>query len=76
MPRHYNVKYLILVAHHIPDKDDIVFQQFEKISVKDSITDPLTRENGIKIILYENGNEKVNALIEKGIAQKKAEFTR
>ncbi|MFL5789324.1 MAG: hypothetical protein ACJ748_14785, partial [Flavisolibacter sp.] len=76
MPEKYNVKNLILIAHHIPEKDDLVFQQFAKFSIRDSISEPLARENGIKIILYENGNDKVNGMIEKGIAQKKAEFTR
>jgi 4-amino-4-deoxy-L-arabinose transferase-like glycosyltransferase len=76
MPSTYHVKNLILIAHQIPDKDDIVFQQFERMSIKDSLNDPLARENGIKVILYENANNKVDSLIEKGIAEKKKEYSR
>jgi len=51
MPEKYNIKDLLLVGHNIPAKDDIVFQQFEKMTVKDSINMPLFREPGMKFIL-------------------------
>jgi hypothetical protein len=76
MPDRYNVKNLILVGHTIPDKDDVVFQQFEKMTIKDSINMPLFRENGMKIILFENGNDSLNTIIEKGVAKLKSEFMR
>ncbi len=76
MPDTYNIKNLILVGHRFPDKDDIVFQQFEKVSVKDSINMPLFRENGMKIILFENGNDSLNRIITKGVAELKSKFMR
>lgn len=76
MPDKYDIKNLILVAHSIPDKDDIVFQQFEKMTIKDSIDMPLFRENGMRIMLYENGNDSLNSFIEKGIAELKKRFMR
>ena len=76
MPSQYHVKNLILVGHKMPEKDDIVFQQFEKVSVKDSMNMPLFRENGIKIILFENGNDSLNHLIEKSVAALKSKFMR
>ena len=76
MPEKYNVKELLFVGRRIPEKDDKVFQQFEKYTVVDSITSPFAREHGVKIILYENGNDQVNAMIEAGIKEKKAEFSR
>jgi len=76
MPDNYNIKNLILVAHQLPDKDDVVFQQFEKLIIKDSMNMPLFRENGMKIFLYENGNDSVNTIIEKGVAKLKSEFMR
>ena len=72
----YNINNLILVAHRIPDKDDIVFQQFQKMTIKDSIDMPLFRETGMKIILFENGNDSLNNLIEKSIAELKSQFMR
>lgn len=76
MPDKYDVKNLILVAHHLPDKDDVVFQQFEKVIIKDSIDMPLFRENGMKIILFENGNDSLNNIITKGVAKLKSKFMR
>jgi 4-amino-4-deoxy-L-arabinose transferase-like glycosyltransferase len=76
MPEKYDINNLLFVGSRIPQKDDIVFQQFEKYTVMDSVTTPLARENGVKIILYENGNDKVNAMIEAGIKEKKDEFRR
>ncbi len=76
MPDKYDIKNLIVVGHHIPDKDDIVFQQFEKMTVKDSIDMPLFRETGMKIILYENGNDSLNSIITRGVTKLKSEFIR
>ena len=76
MPVKYDIKNLILVGHQIPDKDDIVFQQFEKMTVKDSMNFPLFRENGMKIILFENGNDSLNRIIEKAVAELKSQFIR
>ena len=76
MPDNYDVKNLILVGHDMPNKDDIVFQQFEKVTVKDSIIMPLFRENGMKIILFENGNDSLNSIITRGVAKLKSKFMR
>ena len=76
MPDQYDVKDLLFVGRRIPDKDDKVFQQFEKYTVVDSITTPFAREQGVKILLYENGNGQVNEMIAAGIKEKKDEFRR
>jgi hypothetical protein len=76
MPDHYKINNLILVGHNIPDKDDIVFQQFKTMAIKDSIIMPLFRETGMRIFLYENGNYSLNSLIEKSVSQLKSQFMR
>lgn len=76
MPEKYNIRNLLFVGRNIPEKDDAVFQQFEKYAVIDSVTTRFAREHGVKIILYENGNDKVNAMIEAGIKEMKDEFRR
>jgi len=76
MPDRYDVRNLILIGHQIPDKDDIVFNQFEKMTIKDSVDMPLFRETGMKIMLYENGNDSVNSIITKGVAKLKSRFIR
>lgn len=76
LPDKYDVKNLILVGHNTPDKDDRVFQQFEKMSIRDSIAMPLFRENGMKIFLFENANDSLNTTIAKVVSKLKSEFMR
>ena len=76
MPDTYHINNLLLVGHNIPKKDDIVFQQFEKVTVKDSINMPLFREQGMKFILYENGNDSLNTILAREVAAQKARFRR
>lgn len=76
MPDKYDINNLLLVGHRVPDKDDIVFQQFEKMTVKDSINMPLFRETGTKLILFEKGNDSLKTIIEKGVAGLKSRFIR
>lgn len=76
MPDKYNVKHLLFVGRNIPGKDDLVFQHFERYTILDSITTPLARERGVKIILYQNGDQKVNGLIEESIKEQKDVYRR
>ncbi|MES2648018.1 MAG: glycosyltransferase family 39 protein [Bacteroidota bacterium] len=76
MPEKYNIKHLLFVGHNMPEKDDAVFQQFERVTLKDSVNMPLFREHGMKFILFENGNDSLNNMIGTGIAEMKAVFTR
>lgn len=76
MPEQYHFKHLILVGKRMPDADDIVFQQFERVTIKDSIHYPLFRETGMKIILFENGNDSLQSITERGVAVLKARFQR
>jgi hypothetical protein len=76
LPDKCDIRNLIFVGHYLPDKDDIVFQQFEKMTIKDSMNMPLFRETGTKIILYENGNDSLNSIVTKAVAKLKSQFTR
>lgn len=76
MPDKYPFKHLILVGKRMPGANDIVFQQFEKVTVRDSIHYPLFRETGTKIILFENGNDSLQAITEHSVATLKARFQR
>jgi 4-amino-4-deoxy-L-arabinose transferase-like glycosyltransferase len=76
MPEKYAIKNLLFVGKKMPDKDDKVFQQFEKYSLRDSTTAPYARERGVKIILFENGNDTLNAMLEAGIKEMKDVYRR
>jgi len=76
MPDNYDIKHLMIVAHRIPDSDDKVFQQFEKLSLLDSLQNPLAREDGIRVMLFENGNDSLNTILDSGVARLKAVYKR
>ena len=76
MPETYPYKNLLLVAHNMPEKEDIVFQQFEKVTVKDTLTVPYFRENGMRYILFEHANDSLNAITTRGVAALKSKFIR
>jgi hypothetical protein len=76
MPEKYDFKHLLLIGKKMPDADDIVFQQFEKVSLRDSIDYPLFRETRTKIFLFENGNDSLQPITERGVAALKARFSR
>jgi hypothetical protein len=70
------IKFLLPFILQHPESDDMAFQQFEKCTVLDSITTPYARKQGVKIILYQHGNNQVNGMIEAGIKEMKDEFRR
>lgn len=76
MPVRYRVRNLLFLGRNMPGKDDPVFQQFEKVTVLDSVNMPLFRENGMKFILYENANNALNSMIEKEVKKLKAKYER
>lgn len=76
MPETYHARNILFVGGRLPDKDDIVFQQFQSYQMIDSIANPFAREYGAKIILFKNGNEKLNQLIQTSVKGLKDEFRR
>lgn len=69
-------KHLIFLGRRMPDKDDEVFQHFEKITVIDSITNKLSRQFGDKIIYFENIDSAGLTLVQDGLKEMKSQFNR
>ena len=69
-------KHLIFLGRRMPDKDDEVFQHFEKITVIDSVTNMLSRQYGDKIIFFENIDAAGLKLAQDGLKEMKGEFDR
>ena len=69
-------KHLIFLGRRMPDKDDEVFQHFEKITVIDSITNKLSRQYRDKIIFFENIDAAGLKLAQDGLKEMKNEFDR
>lgn len=75
MPDTFHVKNILLVAKDVPD-DQPVLQQFGKITLVDSVSIPLFRETGTKIILLENAHEHANEFLDGAVKKLKSEFRR
>ena len=69
-------KNLILIGRNMPEKDDEVFNHFEKITVIDSVTNPLSRQYGDKVIFFENADSIAVQLAQQGLTEMKKQFQR
>jgi hypothetical protein len=66
--------HLIFVGNKMPDTDDEVFQHFAKITSIDSVTNPLSRQFGDKIIYFQNADTLAVKLAVTGLQQMKAKY--
>lgn len=69
-------KHLIFIGRRMPDKDDEVFQHFEKTTIVDSVKDKYSRQLGDKIIFFENIDSTGLRLARDGIKEMKSKFHR
>jgi hypothetical protein len=60
----------------MPDKDDEVFQHFEKVTIIDSVTNKLSRQYSDKIIFFENIDSAGLRLAQDGLKEMKSKFIR
>ena len=67
-------KHLIFIGRRMPDKDDEVFQHFEKITLIDSVNHPHSRQYGDKIIFFERIDSAGLKLATDGLKQMKQQF--
>ncbi len=69
-------KHLIFIGRKMPDKDDEVFNHFEKSTIIDSVINPLSRQSGDKIIFFENADSVAGKLAREGLNEMKKKFER
>ncbi len=67
-------KHLLFIGRKMPEKDDKVSQYFERVTIVDSVNNPLSRQHGDKIIFFENGTDSVWHLAGKGLKEIKEKF--
>lgn len=67
---------LFYVGRRMPDKDDEVFQHFEKVTIIDSVTNKFSRQYGDKIIFFENIDSIGLRLAREGLKKMKETFKR
>jgi hypothetical protein len=70
------MKNLILISRRMPDMDDEVFQHFEKVTVIDSVSNPISRQFGDKIFFFENIDSTGLKLAQDGLKEMKKQFKR
>ena len=76
IPDDLTFKHLIFLGRRMPDKDDEVFQHFERVTIVDSITNKLSRQYGDKIIFFENIDGTGLQLARDGLKDMKDQFNR
>jgi hypothetical protein len=76
IPDDISFKHLIFVGRRMPDKDDEVFQHFQRVTIVDSITNRLSRQYRDKIIFFENIDDAGLKLAQDGLNEMKSEFNR
>lgn len=76
IPDNLTMKNLMLIASRMPDKDDEVFNHFEKVTVIDSVTNPYSRQLGNKIIFFEHIDSTGLRLAVDGLKEMKRKFNR
>lgn len=67
-------RHLIFIGRNMPDKDDVVFQHFEKVTVIDSVNNPYSRQYGDKIIFFEKIDSSGLKLATDGLLEMKKQF--
>ena len=76
IPPDLDFKNLIFIGRSMPDKDDEVFNHFEKVTIIDSVSNPLSRQFGDKIIFFENADSSASRLAREGLNEMRSEFIR
>lgn len=76
IPGRLDFKHLLFIGEEMPGKDDEVFNHFEKVTIIDSVTNPLSRQLGDKIIFYENADSIAAKLATEGLDEMKGKFKR
>ena len=74
IPDSLKFDHLLFVGHNMPEKDDAVFQQFASVQLIDSVTNPLSRQYGDKVILFSNARDSAAILANDGLREMKAQF--
>jgi len=74
IPDSFQFRHILFIGRKMPDKDDEVFQHFKSYTILDSVTNPLSRQYGTKIILFEDADGQANKLALDGLKEEKQKF--
>ena len=74
IPDSLQFDHLLFIGRKMPDKDDEVFQHFGKVTLLDSVNNPLSRQHGDKIIFFERADSLAAKLANAGLKDMKRTF--
>jgi hypothetical protein len=74
IPDNITFRHLIFIGKNMPEKNDEVFQHFEKITIIDSVSNPYSRQYGDKIIFFEKIDAAGLKLATDGLQEMKKDF--
>ena len=74
IPDDFTFRHLIFIGRNMPDKDDAVFQHFEKVTVIDFVNNVYSRQYGDKIIFFDKVDSAGLKLATDGLKQMKQQF--
>lgn len=75
IPDPVSFHHILFVTDEMPEKTDTVFSRFENYTIIDSVTNPMSRQFGNKIIFYRNAGEGTEGLVNQLLKKKKKIFT-
>jgi hypothetical protein len=76
IPQPLSFNHILLVDDEWPEKEEVIFQHFEKITLLDSVANPLSRQLGDKIFLLEKADSTAVRMVNTEIAEKRRIFSR
>jgi len=75
-PDSLSFKHVLLITEKIPAADNKFFRHFESYTVMDSVTDPLSRQFGNKIIFFRNADSEALEIGRQSLSKEKNQFHR
>ncbi len=76
IPNEIYFKHLIFIGQNLPDKDDEVFQHFEKVKFIDSVTNIYSRQLGDKLFFFQQADDKAARIAREDLNVQKKIFSR
>jgi hypothetical protein len=76
IPDSLSFEHLLFVGEEAPEPGDEVFQHFRQVRLVDSVNNPLSRQHGNKIILFQGGDTAARRLANQGLREMKKVFGR
>jgi len=76
MPDSFHIKNVLVAQEDLPDTTNKIDRAFKHITIEDSLNIPLARENGTKIVLFQEAGEEANKQLSERVRRLKNKYRR